>query len=79
MYKCLECGKVFEAPKQNNENEIKFKRCPYCYGSCEELIQCEICEEYFSIDELTDTTEYINGGCGMCCEECIEGGDMVCL
>lgn len=38
--------------------------------------QCEICGEWFDEDELQDTTEYINGGCGYCCEQCIEDGDM---
>lgn len=37
--------------------------------------KCEICGEWNQ--ELTDTTTYINGGCGMCCESCIEDGEMV--
>jgi hypothetical protein len=45
----------------------------------QKLVQCEICGEWFVEDELTDTTEYINGGCGKCCEQCIEDGDMVAI
>ena len=41
-----------------------------------ELQQCEICNEWFPEEELIDTTEMINGGCGFCCEQCIENGDM---
>lgn len=38
--------------------------------------QCEICHEWFLNEELEDTTEMINGGCGYCCEDCIENGEM---
>lgn len=40
------------------------------------LQKCEICGEYFNPDDLQDTTEMINGGCGYCCEQCIEDGGM---
>lgn len=43
----------------------------------EELEQCEICEEWFKSDELTDTTEYINGGCSRCCQQCIDDCEMI--
>lgn len=42
----------------------------------EEKKKCEICGEWFDEDELQDTTEMINGGCGYCCEQCIEDADM---
>lgn len=42
----------------------------------EEKKQCEICGEWFDEDELIDTTEMINGGCGYCCEQCVEDADM---
>lgn len=38
--------------------------------------QCEICHEWFLNEELEDTTEMINGGCGYCCEDCIKNGEM---
>lgn len=41
--------------------------------------QCEICKEWYEEDELEDTTEYINGGLGYCCEQCIIDGDMKSL
>lgn len=91
MYKCLDCGHVFEEPKQYSEDRTPggaceggsfiehYTGCPLCSGAYEEAKQCEICGEYFAYDELTDTTEYINGGCGDCCEQCIEDGGMICL
>lgn len=92
MYKCLDCGHVFEEPKRVNADDYYgvsgmfesrsttyYDVCPECEGSIEEAKQCEICGEYFMDDELTDTTEYINGGCGDCCEQCIEDGGMICL
>ena len=56
--------------------------CPQYTDCCndddlEELEQCEMCEEWYSPDDLHDTTEMINGGCGYCCEQCIEDADMV--
>lgn len=89
MYKCLGCGHIFEEPKQYSEDRTPggaceggsfiehYTGCPVCSGAYEEAKQCEICGEYFTSDELTDTTEYINGGCGDCCEQCIEDGEMV--
>lgn len=41
--------------------------------------KCDVCGEWFKEEELEDTTEYINGGCGYCCQSCIEDGDMVHL
>lgn len=91
MYKCLDCGHVFEEPKQYREDRTPggtceggsfiehYTGCLLCSGAYEEAKQCEICGEYFTSDELTDTTEYINGGCGDCCEQCIEDGGMICL
>ena len=91
MYKCLDCGHIFDEPKQYSEDRTPcgvfeggsfiehYTGCPVCLGAYEEAKQCEICGEYFTSDELTDTTEYINGGCGDCCEQCIEDGGMICL
>ena len=52
--------------------------CPYCHDNedLEEAMKCDICEEYYSQDDLTDTTEYINGGVGYCCEGCMQDADM---
>ncbi len=91
MYKCLDCGHVFEEPKQYSEDRTPggafeggsfiehYTGCPVCSGAYKEAKQCEICGKYFTDDELTDTTEMINGDCGDCCEQCIEDGGMTCL
>lgn len=69
MYYCNNCDTSFEEKKDT---------CPFCGSDdVEEMKQCEMCEEYFKEDDLHDTEEYINGGCGYCCEQCIEDGDMV--
>lgn len=72
MYKCTECGAVFEEPKTWWESRGEFggspcseemSGCPNC-GECgyEEAEQCEFCEKYFLEDEL-------HGGV---CEDCIK-------
>lgn len=88
MYKCSECGEIFEEPKRYSEDRMPggsfeggsfieyFLGCPFCSGAFDEVEECEICGEYFTPEELTDTTEMINGGCGRCCEQCIEDNDM---
>jgi len=51
--------------------------CPLCNSDeIEEATQCEMCGEWLPEDLLTDTTEYINGGVGYCCEGCMQDADM---
>ena len=88
MYKCSDCGLIFDEPKKYSEDRTPggsfeggsfiehFLGCPFCSGAFDEVEECEICGEYFTPEELTDTTEMINGGCGRCCEQCIEDNDM---
>ena len=45
-------------------------------NNCEELRKCDICDEWFSEDELEDTEGMINGSVGWCCEQCIEDRDI---
>lgn len=72
MYYCDVCDNTFE---NLQKNELI---CPFCGSSeVEEMQKCEMCEEYFREDDLHDTEGYINGGCGYCCEQCIQDGDMV--
>lgn len=64
MYKCLECGSVFETPKTCTENlapygefnnssfDHQYSACPHCDGEYEEAVQCEECEEYFFENDL---------------------------
>ena len=51
-------------------------KCPVCGGEVVDAMQCEMCGEWLPEDLLTDTTEYINGGVGYCCEGCIQDADM---
>lgn len=89
MFKCLDCYEVFEEPKKYAEDRTPggafeggsfieyFTGCPYCSGAYEEAKECEICGNYFTDDELKDTTEMINGGCGYCCGQCINDNEMI--
>ena len=60
MFKCCECGKVFNEPKTAcdsvpyGEGSVPrtFASCPFCDGSFEEAYPCKDCEEYFLKDEL---------------------------
>lgn len=92
MYKCNNCDERFEEPERKNiiwehylgisnlfpsRTRMDVYICPNCNDDdIEELQQCEICEEWFRENDLTDTTEYINGGCGLCCEQCMEDAEM---
>lgn len=88
MYKCKDCGLIFDEPKEYSEDYTpggafeggsfinRFSGCPNCSGSYDDAKECEICGEYFLEEELEDTTEMINGGCGYCCSQCIEDNDM---
>lgn len=69
MYKCEECGCVFEEPKEYQEHHPygmgyvaeSFYCCPSCNGSIGEAQPCKFCEEYGFEDELQDGI----------CEKCI--------
>lgn len=61
MYKCYDCGAVFDEPIEREEGRGEFwgvscsetvSGCPECRGDYEEAYQCEICGEYFFEDEL---------------------------
>lgn len=91
MYKCKNCRSEFEEPATKNvaaeeylgidnlfpnKTRLDVYLCPNCNDDdIEVLEQCEICGEWF--EELTDTTEYVNGGCGYCCEQCISDAEMI--
>lgn len=71
MYKCLECGEVFDNPESWRERRGEFwgapayeemAGCPNCRGDYEELVACELCGEEHEEDSLT---------CGVC-EGCFE-------
>lgn len=67
MYKCIDCGKVFEEPKSEYIEDmlgigLMFEKhsnkeaymCPFCDGNFEECYQCECCGEYYTKEELED-------------------------
>lgn len=72
MYKCLDCGEVFDEPASVREThgftdgfaEI-FYMCPYCNGDYEEVHQCKKCDEWHTDEELYD------GWCEKCLRETI--------
>lgn len=90
MYKCNNCEAKFEFPDErqicfeeyygvshlmDGRTYINTYMCPECGDDdMEELEQCNLCGEWFN--ELHDTTEMINGGCGYVCEQCLEDGDI---
>jgi hypothetical protein len=59
MYKCLDCGEVFEEPAPVRETHgftdgfaETFYMCPHCNGDYEETKRCQECEEWHTEDEL---------------------------
>lgn len=60
MYKCLDCGLVFEEPKKYSEDCTPggafeggsfiqyFCGCPWCAGAFEEVSECSNCGEYYT-------------------------------
>ena len=53
MYKCLDCGFVFDMPVQwVEESAEELVGCPDCYGPCEEAYRCLDCGKYFLLDEM---------------------------
>ena len=72
MYKCCECGHLFEEGEQaiwyENQGEChgvtaveKFGGCPVCKGDYEKVFQCRGCGDWHFEDEM------YNG----CCENCL--------
>lgn len=76
MYRCCECGNLFEEGEQavwyENQGEYhgvtvweRFSGCPVCKGDYEEVHQCKECCEWHTEDELYD------GWCEKCLRETI--------
>lgn len=71
MYKCKNCGGVFEEPKFYTETHgldsppyENWTGCPSCSGAYKGAIQCDQCGEYI-------VGEYIKINSGVCiCENC---------
>ena len=76
MYKCTECGNLFEEGEQaiwyENQGEChgvtameRFSGCPVCKGDYEEVHQCKECGSWHTNDELYE------GWCEKCLRETI--------
>lgn len=68
MYKCENCGHLFEEGKQarwTEEHGEKFDGCPLCRGGYEEVHQCKKCGDWHTEDELYE------GWCEKCLRETI--------
>lgn len=92
MYCCNYCDEKFDEPAITricfeeeygvghlfeSRNYTNVQCCPACSSTdIEKMETCDMCGEYFKSDDLTDTTEYINGGVGYCCEGCMQDADM---
>ncbi len=73
MYKCVECGHIFDDGEQSVSREYhteidggfyeELASCPICGGEFEETLRCEKCGGEFLKDELV-------GGCY--CDECLK-------
>lgn len=72
MYKCIECGAVFEDPATWEESRGEYwgfpctetvRGCPECKGDYEEAFKCRRCDEWCFEDELND------GYCELCYDE----------
>lgn len=72
MFKCTECGFVFEEPKTWEEGRGEFwgfpctetvRGCPVCEDDFLEAFRCKRCRGWFFEDELND------GYCECCYDE----------
>ena len=75
MYRCTECGNLFEEGEQATWEEThgldsppyeKWSGCPVCKGDYEEVHQCKKCGEWKYDDEL------YNGWCEKCLRDTID-------
>ena len=68
MFKCCECGHLFEDGEQAVWTEAhgeKWSGCPICNAGYEEVHQCKECDEWHTEDELYD------GWCEKCLRDTI--------
>lgn len=60
-----------------SKNYTTIQVCPNCVSKeLEELERCDICEQWYSEEELFDVSEYRNGFNGCCCQKCIDDNYM---
>ena len=65
MYRCYNCGLVFEEPKKYFKDNY-FLGCPECSGSYSKVQECDGCGEWVFPEYLVSTED------GSFCELCIE-------
>ena len=79
MFKCRDCGYIFEEPKHYSEDRTPggvfeggsfiehYTGCPLCAGAYDEAIECDSCNEFFFREQLESNE---NGSfCFMCYQE----------
>lgn len=87
MFYCRNCKNEFEEPKicQTSYEEhygcthlfadthtMTIEECPYCKSDdFEEMKKCDNCGEYCRECDLQDTEQFINGGVGCLCYDCL--------
>lgn len=67
MYKCDDCGAVFEEPYEYREPDVNFFAdwCPYCQSDAIfEVKECALCGELTAVFDMT-----IDGFCPECVEK----------
>ena len=72
MFVCIECGAIFENPKEWQETHgldsgpyEGFSSCPYCGGNYTEAFRCDTCGDWI-------TDGYIKIGNDRYCQDCYE-------
>lgn len=83
MYRCIDCGEIFEEPTSWEEQEEFWgarvgreeSGCPFCKGDYEEVYQCDECGEWYTEDEYN----LENDICNDCMTKEIESIDMETL
>lgn len=73
MFKCMECGEVFETPVQIHEDTyepypmlVRFKGCPSCGGDFYAILKCETCET--EIEDIPGDYIHVEGYGNVCCD-----------
>ena len=80
MYRCIDCGAIFEDPVTWKESRGEYwgfpcsetmSGCPECEGDYEEALECKECGKWHSKEELDD------GLCEACINEKEKNNDNV--
>ena len=76
MYKCCDCGHIFEIPEIYYEDRSpacsfeggsfieEYNGCPICGGAFNEVQQCDLCNDYY-----VNLNKYINKSI---CDNCLK-------